>query len=240
MRKRRFVFGVLLTAAISFLICAWSEIHHKNIGQSQSVGSVGNGHLVNAYLLPYSGPNFSYFSFISYYVMDNGYVHSKIGQTVLDAYVECEESCPQTHFRVMECSDKKGGKMLLHNTHQNGLSIDFMLPKKKNNKAFSWLDGLGLWHYFLDFKNDGSLRANESITIDFETMARHILALDDAGKKHGVRVKKVILKIELKDEFYRTASGEKVRDRGIYFAKALPELTNNAHEDHYHIDFSFR
>jgi len=227
-------------AAVSLIICAWPELKHKNIGQSESVGSVGNGHLVNGYLMPYSGPNFSYFSFISYFVMDNAYVHSKVSQTVLDAYRECQESCPQAHFRIMECSDKKGGKMLLHNTHQNGLSIDFMLPKKKNDQVFSRLDGLGLWHYFLDFKNDGSLRANESITIDFETMARHILALDDAGKKYGVRVKKVILKIELKDEFYRTTSGKKVRNRGIYFAKVLPELINSAHEDHYHIDFSFR
>ena len=35
-------------------------------------------------------------------------------------------------------------------------------------------------------------------------MAQHILALDNAARKHGLYIKKVILKINLKDNLFET------------------------------------
>lgn len=128
--------------------------------------------------------------------------------------------------------------MLLHRTHENGLSIDFMMPlKKKNGKQRKRYDYMGLWHYLLKFDSDGQLSFDAKTEIDFETMAKHILALDDAARENGLRIKKVILKINLKDDFFQTKSGQAVKRRGIYFAKSLPKVVDNMHDDHYHVDF---
>ena len=70
-------------------------------------------------------------------------------------------------------------------------------------------------------------------------MAKHILELEKAARKRDMFIKKVLLKINLKDEFYKTKSGKIVKEKGIYFAKYLPKVIDNMHDDHYHIDFSF-
>lgn len=234
--KRRY--WLLLISSIIFIALSIPELLHNNSGKSKSTGSVGKGKLENAYLIPWSGKNFRYFSPISYFIFDNGYLHSKVHNTLLEAYKICETTCPNTQFRIMECADKTGSKLLFHKTHQNGLSVDFMSPKIKPNKKQSRLfDRLGLWHYLLEFSNSGQLNFSKKTNIDFETIGRHILALDKAARKNGLRIKKVIFKIELKDDFYNTPSGKKVKQKGIYFAKALPHWTNRMHDDHYHVDF---
>ena len=144
---------------------------------------------------------------------------------------------PEKHFRLMECSDREGGKLWLHRTHQNGLSIDFMTPLKRGSSNFPIWNRTGLWHYLLEFNDQGILKSDRHTEIDFETMATHILALDDACQNHGLKIKKVILKIELKDELFATEGGREIRRRGIYFAQVLPESVNRMHDDHYHIDF---
>lgn len=227
------LFLIGLTVIISI-----PELIHENEGKSKSIGKVGNGKLENAWLIPYSGENFKYFSFISYYLMKNGYIHSKVYDALLDAYKICKQTCPETYFRLMECANKKGGKMAIHNTHQNGMSVDFMVPKVKNGKPSQWLDKIGLLSYLLEFTNDGKSKINKGIEIDFETMGKHILALDKAARKNGLRIKMVILKIELKDDFYKTTSGKKVKQKGIYFARHLTKWVNKVHDDHYHIDFA--
>lgn len=214
------------------------QFFHRNSGESQSHGSPGNGSLENGYLMDYSLTNAKYFSFSSYYLLGNGYLNSRLYHTLVDAYKVCEESCPNIKFKYMECSSHKGGKQLIHRTHRNGLSVDFMVPKKKENQQSTFYDHLGIWHYFLEFDSNGKLNLNKAIEIDFETMGRHILALDDAARNHGLKIKKVLLQIDLKDNFYRSKSGQEVKKRGIYFAQYLSPQVDKFHDDHYHIDFS--
>ncbi len=228
---------VVLAGIGILLLLAIPEFFYKNKGNSQSIGSVAKGRLENAYLMPYSGANFSYFSPLSYYILNNGYTNSRVYKTIIDAYKVCEKSCEGIHFKIMECSNKKGGKMLIHRTHQNGLSVDFMIPKKKGKQQSTFFDKIGLWHYLLEFTDSGILKINENVQIDFETMGKHILALKKAAQKNGLRIKKVIFKIELKDDFFKTKSGRQVKQKGIYFARSLPDLVNRVHDDHYHIDF---
>lgn len=235
MSKRKKIFFVLL--AIVLLVLSLPELFHQNEGKSTAKGSVSNGTLENAWLLPWSGENFRYFSPLSYFILDRGYAHHKVHQTIVDAYVACESSCPGTQFRIMESARCGGGRLWPHRTHQLGVSVDFMVPKIKNGKQHRWLDRLGVWHYLLSFDEGG--RWSDNVAIDFETMGEHLLALDDAARNNGLRIKKVILKINLKDDFYASKSGKKVRARGIYFAMALPELVDDLHDDHYHVDFGF-
>ena len=52
-----------------------------------------------------------------------------------------------------------------------------------------------------------------------------------------MKIKKVIIKIELKDELFSTPNGKKLKAKGIYVVKALTPLINGLHDDHFHIDF---
>jgi len=52
-----------------------------------------------------------------------------------------------------------------------------------------------------------------------------------------LRIKKIILKIDLKDDFYNTEAGQKVKSRGIYIVQRLSHIVDILHDDHYHVDF---
>jgi len=194
--KKTLLYMLLISFTLLFFVGLPEQLQsfNGNSGYSKKIGTRSNGKLENAYLFSYSGNNFKYFSWLSYYAMDNGYIHSKVHNALIDAYQICEKTCPNTQFKVMECANKKGGKMRLHRTHQNGMSVDFMVPKIKNNRQYKLYDQLGLFHYLLNFTKDGKLKNNEKVSIDFETTAKHILALDDAAKKNGLVIKRVILK----------------------------------------------
>ncbi|MBB3696906.1 hypothetical protein KMW28_22315 [Flammeovirga yaeyamensis] len=259
MKKRyKFLVFLILSPIVIIGVMSVNQVFTKNKGQSVSRGTRANGSLENGWLIPYSGNNFNYFSYISYFLMENGYVHHKVYQAVVDSYAALEKSQPEKHFTIMECSDKNGGPVWFHKTHRNGTSIDFMSPKIKNGKVYKDLDNWGLFHYVLEFDTEGKLQKkypytdfihpqigksvsnylDPEVEIDFETMAQHILALDDACKKNGIRISKVILMIELKKKLFATPSGKKVLARGIPFATKLPDAVNRMHEDHYHIDFN--
>jgi penicillin-insensitive murein endopeptidase len=182
-------------------------------------------------------PNARYFSPISYYLLGDCFVNSKLEKVLRNSYMECETTCSGKYFSIMECSRKLGGKMLIHRTHQNGLSIDFMVPKLKEAGQKKLYDRLGLFHYLLDFDMEGRLNINKKVAIDFETMGKHIIALDNAARNNGLMISKVIFMLELKDEFFKTDAGKEIKKRGIYFARSLPQKVNKMHDDHYHVDF---
>jgi len=228
---------ILLIILIGIFIIGTPNIFHRNSGVSVSTGTTGNGTLKNAWQVDYKTKNSKYFSLVSYYLLGTAYVHSQLYQTLQDCYKECETTCPGIKFRIMECSLKKGGKTLIHRSHRNGLSADFMVPKIKNTKQIRSYDRIGLWHYLLNFDSNGRLRINKKISIDFETMAKQILALDNAARKNGLAITKIILKIDLKDDFFKTKEGQEIRRRGIYFAQNLTKTLNTLHDDHYHVDF---
>jgi len=236
--KKRYLF--LLIYAVICIGCSIPELLHQNEGKSKAIGSVRNGKLENAWLFPYSGPNFRYFSPLSYFILNNAYTHSTTWKVVMDAYETCEKTCPGIQFRLMECSKRDGGKMLIHRTHQNGTSIDFMVPKKNQNGQTKWIDWIGMWHYLLDFDSKGRLLFAKGTEIDFETLGKHILAVDDAAHANGMRIRKIILREEVVDDLYRTDSGKEVKRRGIYLVRGLHGFVNQVHDDHYHVDFVFK
>ena len=203
---------------------------------SKSVGTVSNGSLVNGKLLPFSGSNFRYFDTTSY-LNKRAFVHDKLLKTVLSCYQEFEHVFPGHPFCIMECSNEKGGKIAPHHTHQNGLSIDFMTPLMKDGKSYYALDSLGAEHYLLEFNSEGKNSDDASIQIDFETVAHHLWILEQEARKNGLKISKVIWKLELKDELFATEYGKKLKAQNIYFAQNLTPIINSLHDDHYHVDF---
>ncbi len=127
--------------------------------------------------------------------------------------------------------------MLIHRTHQNGLSVDFMIPKIKDEQPYRRLDRIGMWHYLLKFDEGGKSAIAPDVSLDFESMAKHILALDEACKNSGVFIRKIILNTHLYDEFFATEAGQIIKSSDIYFVQSLTPLLNDLHDEHYHVDF---
>ncbi|CAG5081378.1 penicillin-insensitive murein endopeptidase [Parvicella tangerina] len=203
---------------------------------SQSKGSVSNGSLENGKLLPFSGTNYQYFDTTSY-LMGRGFMNDKVKTTVLSTYQRCEKEISGRHFYLMECANQNGGKIFPHRTHQNGLSVDFMMPLNQNNKPYYDLDKLGGQHYLLAFDYEGRYLDDPSIQIDFEVVAKHLLLLEQQANEVGLKIKKVIIHTELKDELYAGKYGQQLKSSNIYVVKALSPLINALHDDHYHVDF---
>jgi len=203
--------------------------------KSISHGTVSDGSLEHGKLVPYYGDNYSYFDTASYFA-GRAYLHEDVLNIALGAYQKLENTTDR-FFRIMECSNEKGGRLYPHRTHQNGTSIDFMMPLKKEGDIYYDLDTIGASHYWLTFDDNGKYSEDNSVEIDFEMMAQHILELESEARKKGWRIKKVILKIELKDELYATPSGKKIKEKGIYVVQGLSKLINALHDEHYHIDF---
>lgn len=206
---------------------------------SISLGNVGSGRLEHGKLVPFSGVNFSYFDTLSY-TSGRAFVNDKLLSTLQETYSNLEETLPKEHFCIMECSNEHGGKIHPHRTHQNGLSVDFMTPLKKDGASYYDLDKMGATHYLLEFDNDGKYTKDSSITIDFEKMALHLVTLEKAARNNGLKISKVILKTELKDNLFASSYGKQLMESGIYFTKSLTPMINSLHDDHYHIDFDLK
>lgn len=220
----------------SLKIQQFYELNIRNELTSKSLGSVSKGELVNGKIMPFYGANFTYFDKDSY-LGSRAFTSDKVKSIILDTYTDLEEVFPEKHFYLMELSNKEGGQIYPHRTHQNGLSVDFMMPKIKSGKIYTGLDTLGKDHYWLDFNENGEYVKDTAVKIDFNTIAKHILLLNENAKKYNCKISKVIIKIEYKDELFSTELGQKLKESGIYFAKNLTPLINNIHDDHYHVDF---
>lgn len=210
--------------------------HPNDSNQSVSIGSVSNGNLKHGKLIPFSGKNFDYFDEKSY-LNGRAFLNSEVLKTILNSYESFETLLPKRKFKIMECAHQHGGKLWPHRTHQNGLSVDFMMPKLKDSLPFYGLDTLGTRHYWLTFNNSGQYNTDTSISIDFELIAQHILSLQKEAIKQKLKIAKVIIKIELKDELFAGKYGKILKESGIYIVKSLPPNINNLHDEHYHIDF---
>ncbi|SFT40758.1 penicillin-insensitive murein endopeptidase [Lishizhenia tianjinensis] len=221
--------------------CAFSLVDYYSINSldtlpSTYTGTPANGSLNHAKILPPKGKNFFYFDSTSY-LKDRAFTHSDIRDIVLNTYANLDVIYPGRIFSIMEASNKKGGKMDPHRTHQNGMSVDFMFPKLKNGVPYHHLDTLGFLHYLLDFDENGRYTKDTTISIDFETSTHHIYLLALEAEKLNYAIEKVLIYTEYKDELFRTTYGKKLKQKGIYFAQYLTPKINNLHDDHYHIDF---
>lgn len=223
---------------VSDEIEVYMQLHPDNDTASKAIGTVGNGSLKQGKLIPYKGENFIYFDRRSY-LEGRAFLHGDVRATLLKMYDSLSTALPNRYFTVMECANQNGGELFPHKTHQNGLSVDFMMPLIRYDKPYYGLDTLGINHYALNFNDQGNYTADETIKIDFNTVAHQILLLDKFARERGLHVQKVILKIELKDELFSTKFGKVLKNSDIYFVQGLSPAINALHDDHFHIDFGF-
>lgn len=247
LKRRKLYKWVLPAVMIPFVILRISPnmlVACDNDQPSRSIGRSDDGKLMNGKRLPFRGENFQFFNFISY-IKGNCFLHDKVRKSILEAYKTCETTCPGIQFSTGEGSKKHGGVYVFnHRTHQNGTSIDLQLVFNKNGKQYDPLSLLNAYGYGLETDSKGTINQSipvnfypENTSIDFETNARYLLALDDACRKNGIKIRIVIFKVELRQALFATTSGKKLLARHIRFAHVLPELVNRAHDDHFHVDF---
>jgi len=198
---------------------------------SQCYGSTSDGSIENTLQLPVEGENFViYHSFGN--VMGRNYVHSIVHRVILNSYAQLFKSRPNTKFKYAETGWKNGGGFKPHKTHQNGLSVDFMVPviNKEGNSDYFTTNIENKFGYDVEFDQQGAF---QNFTIDFEAIAAHIVALDKAAKKLDVGVKRVIFAPELRRKLFNTSLGEYLKNNIVF-------MKNKAwvrHDEHYHIDF---
>ena len=219
-------------------ILAYMAKHKDDGSESVSKGTPGNGSLVNGKLVPYYGANHTYFDKQSY-LAGRAFLNGHLLSGVLETYDTLFALYPNRKFGIMECANEHGGKLYPHRTHQNGLSVDFMMPLLKDGVPYYGADTLGTSHYLMQFDDDGVYTKDPSIRIDFNMVAQQILLFDAMAKKHNMGIDKVIIMIELKDELFATEYGKILKASNIYVVKSLTSLVNSLHDDHYHLDFKF-
>lgn len=202
-------------------------------GQEPSVcyGTTSNGKLENGWKLPASGPNFSAHWTVGR-LIGRSYVHSAVYPVVVEAYEQLSAGMPDRVFVYGEAGWKDGGELKPHKTHQNGLSVDFMVPVLNELGASVELPSslLNKWGYDLEFDANGRL---DDLVIDFDAIAEHIYQLDVIAKRNGVGIWRVIFDPQLQPQL-RNSPRWPYLERNVQFSTKRSWVR---HDEHYHVDF---
>jgi penicillin-insensitive murein endopeptidase len=150
---------------------------------------------------------------------------------MLDSYMALEEITPEVRYVYGETGWPWGGRFRPHRTHQNGLSVDFMVPVTRNGTSTALpTTPFNKFGYALQFDQEGQ---SGDLRIDFEAMAAHLDALDVAAQQHGLRIALVVFAPDLQRRLYETELGTTLRHRLTF--NVNPSWVR--HDDHYHVDF---
>jgi len=204
-------------------------------GQTQEsvcYGTTKNGRLTDGVKLPNSGVNFTSYGFFPE-LIGRTYVHSIVKEVVIESYQQLEVLRPKTKYKYAETGFKNGGKFKPHKTHQNGLSIDFMVPvlDKNNESVYFSTTALNKYGYNVEFDSNG---VNEQYRIDFDALAEHLVILNKTALKYNIGLWRVIFSPDLQDKLYVTKHGRYIKEH-IYIPKTKSWVR---HDEHYHVDFS--
>lgn len=199
--------------------------------ESTCYGITKKGRLLNGVQLPAKGKNFVTYGLIPVKA-GRTYVHSKVKKVVVDAYALLLKEQPGKVFKYAETGFKQGGRFKPHKTHQNGLSIDFMVPvlDKQGKSVHLPTNPLNRYGYNIEFDNNGKYK---DYKLDFEALAAHIVVLHKAARKNGIDLWRVIFDPKLQLYLYRTRYAEYIK-RNIKIPKKRSWVR---HDEHYHVDF---
>ncbi len=197
-------------------------------GNSQCRGKTGGGAVSAAVRLPFYGENYTSYCWLCVFALRT-FGHHKVVDSVIEAYAALAESHPDTEFVYGEIGFPWGGRFPPHRTHQNGLSVDFMVPLVEGRLPTRLGNRFG---YDEAFDAQG---LGDSGQIDFDATAAHLLALQAAAERHGGRIARVFLAPDLQGKLRQTHRGQDLFDQVRFNQR--PSWVR--HDDHYHVDFHF-
>jgi len=200
----------------------------ENDEPSVSRGTPSSGSLENGKRLPSGGRNYRAYSRTGA-LLGRNTVHHAVRDTVVDAYQSLEDAGQQHRWIYGETGWRGGGHFPPHRTHQNGMSVDFMVPvldpHGEPGRLPTWPHTR--FGYDLDFDEKGVCG---DLSIDFNAVARHLDALSVGAEAHGLRIDRVIIATDYLDEV-RGCLG---KDRKVPFMEHEAWVR---HDEHYHVDF---
>lgn len=198
---------------------------------SRSHGSLKQGWLENGKRLPTDGANFTSYSRLGA-LLGRTSVHHRVRATMLESFEALRRELPAVTFMIGETGWPGGGRIRPHVTHQNGLSVDFMVPVRRQGSPASIPSTLfNKFGYGLEFDSTG--RADD-LEIDFEAMATHLDHLERAALRNGLAIEVVIFDNELQKRLLAMRRGSELKER-IRFSTKKPWIR---HDEHYHVDFA--
>lgn len=214
-----------------FLSITWAQLALADKPASQCYGNTSNGRLENGWQLPSSGKNFEAYSSLGV-IAGRNYVHSQVYETIIAAYKILETTAPDRFYIYGETGFEKGGRFKPHKTHTNGLSVDFFVPvmdehQKPAKLSISAFNKLG---YNIEFDKKATF---ENLTIDFEAIAKHLIALKKAADENNIGISLVIFDNEFQKNLFKTPSGNRLQSL-MTFSVKKPWVR---HDEHYHVDF---
>jgi penicillin-insensitive murein DD-endopeptidase len=198
---------------------------------STCYGTPSKGRLENGIALITSGKNFTSYSTLGSQ-FGRTYVHSKVQDIVSKAYAQLETSAPNRVFVYGETGLIQGGKFRPHRSHQNGLSVDFMVPvvDKDGRSVPLPSNPMNKFGYGIEFDKDGNF---ENLSIDFEALAEHLYQLNLAAKQAGEGLNLIIFDIQYLPKLFHTKRGAYLKT-SLRFMQKTPWIR---HDEHYHVDF---
>lgn len=198
--------------------------------ESLSTGSISAGALRDGRRMPTTGSNFRTYSYFGS-LIGRTQSHSRLRELVLESYSELKRRLPDACFTYGEMSWGSGGNMWPHRTHQNGLSIDFMVPVRTRQESVCLRTHIfNGWGYGLEFDSYGRLNG---LSIDFEAVAMHIFVLSRLAVNYGIRINRIIFEPDYHPLLLKATYGKLIYQR-LHFSRFKPWIR---HDDHYHIDF---
>ncbi len=221
--------GLLMRIAI-VVLCMFLAGGPTLASESRCFGTPAKGRLENGARLPLRGENFRSYSMLGW-GMGRTYVHSRVSDVLLDAFGEAARATPGVEFVYAETGWRRGGPFYPHRTHQNGLSVDIMVPVLRDGKpALLPLLATNRFGYDIEFDDRGQYG---DFTIDFDALGQLLYALHRAAIRHGVPIERVIFEVPLQSHLFRAQRGAYLR-RNLVFSKRQAWVR---HDEHIHIDF---
>ena len=216
------------------IVSIWLATVNAEAKESTCYGTTKNGRLENGVRLPSSGNNFISYS-TAPELESRTYVHSIVKKVVVESYEELNLLNPQKLFKYAETGFKSGGKFSPHKTHQNGLSIDFMVPvmDKNNNSVYFPTNAQNRYGYDVNFNDQG---VNENFKIDFESLGAHIVALNKASLNNNIELWRVIFAPDLQSKLYDTKYGDYIKNN----VEIPTKKSWVRHDEHFHVDFKIK
>lgn len=202
--------------------------------ESQCFGNPNAGSLKDGWQLPSSGTNFHAYSSVGVWAGRN-YVHSRVYRTVLNAYEILQKTNPKVMYIYGETGHQEGGEFKPHKSHRNGLSVDFFVPVVNGKGEIKELD-IGVTNklgYNIEFSSQAEF---DGLKIDFESIAKHLDALNVAATKEGIGIEVVIFDNQFQKVLFKTATGTKIQNE-ITFSVKKPWVR---HDEHYHVNFKVK
>lgn len=199
--------------------------------ESKCFGTTSNGRLENGVKLPAKGDNFVSYSSAAA-IAGRTYVHSKVKSIIVSAYKSLEKEQSNKVFKYAETGFKQGGKFKPHKTHQNGLSVDFMVPvlNKSGQSVHLPTNLFNKLGYKIEFDQNSEFG---EYTIDYEALAAHVVALHRSSKAAGSGLWRVIFDPQLQANLFATKYGPYLK-RNVQFSEKRSWVR---HDEHYHVDF---